>query len=224
MMAFFSHTLLFSGGLAMVKRIFGVILVVCSGVSWFGKETFKAWFFDQVIRMNPMPILNGVIEYGPPIALAIAALWLLTSKRAGPPQPNMRLEDVVKRITGKDDFPGANESGGEEIRRVCEGLRQKAVLENISTFGGINWRTTRPADYDRITLVRIPAEYWKDHRIDVIEFLGPDKKRGRTIALTGTPSPDDYYGIWFDKNEIDALWPAPRRKIDWRNPINWKSS
>jgi hypothetical protein len=57
---------------------------------------------------------------------------------------------------------------------------------------------------------RIPPEYWKDHVIDVVGFLGIEvgDYRGRTEDLAGTwGDPGDYYGIWFDKDEIDALWP-----------------
>jgi hypothetical protein len=74
----------------------------------------------------------------------------------------------------------------------------------------------------------ILPKYWVDHHIDVIDFLGTGygkgDYRGRTSDLTGKwDDPTNYYGIWFDKHEIDALWPPPRRKLSWRNPLTWRT-
>ena len=127
------------------------------------------------------------------------------------PEPNMRLEDVVKRITGNATFPHSNEPASMPILHACEALREKALLGILSVFGGIGWRTTPPADYDRMIRAPIPREYWKDHQLDVIGFLGAGDGdyRGRTQDLIGTwGDPTDYYGIWFDKDEINALWPS----------------
>ncbi len=125
-------------------------------------------------------------------------------------QPNMRLEDVVKRITGLHDLPSSTEPRSKAVSLACGTLREKALLNQLAVFGGLHWRTTRPADYDNMVRARIPPEYWKDHVIDVIGFLGIEvgDYRGRTEDLAGTwGDPGYYYGIWFDKDEIDALWP-----------------
>jgi hypothetical protein len=123
------------------------------------------------------------------------------------PTPNVRIDELLRRITGMHEFPGPNEQGSKTVVDVCERLREMALHQTLAVFGGINWRTTPPADYDRMVRDRIPPDYWKNHRIDVIDFLGPDEKRGRTISLTGTVDPSDYYGIWFDRREVDSHWP-----------------
>lgn len=128
--------------------------------------------------------------------------------RASVTQPSLRLEDVVKRLSGKSTLPGSNDRGSTQIFDVCEMLREKALQGAIDIFGGINWRSTRPADYDKMVRARVPADFWRTHRIDVIEFLGSPDKRGMTVALAPTARPlgaEQYYGIWFDKNQIDAL-------------------
>jgi hypothetical protein len=212
----------------MLKRILAIGTGSGSIASWFYREGLKAWFFDQVIHMTD-PVLGYVVEFGPPLLLAGVTIWLLANGRSGfargqnqKPQPNMRLEDVVKRITGLQRLPAAIEPGSTDIIDACELLREKALHDLIDVFGGIGWRATRPADYDRMIRDRIPSNYWRDHQLDVIGFLGGDDHRGRTCDLAGDSSGEDYYGIWFDKDQIDALWPAPKRRIDWRNPINWK--
>lgn len=130
------------------------------------------------------------------------------------PTPNIRLDDVLRLITGLATFPSSNEPGSMAVLKACETLREKALLQEISVFGGLNWRTAKPADWDNLIRAPIPAEYWQDHRIDVIDFLGADGSgdhRGRTIDLKGTwGDPKDYYGIWFNRDEIEALWPNDR--------------
>ena len=214
----------------MRRRSVGFASVVLAFCWWFGRETIKAWFFDKVIHMiESTGILAALVEYGPPVLLAGFGLWLLSgrSKKKNPiPQPNMRLEDVVKRITGNVRFPQSNEPESMPILHACEDLREKARLGVLTVFGGVDWRTTPPADYDRMTRERIPAEYWRDHQIDVIGFLGAGDgdHRGRTQDLAGTWGVEtDYYGIWFEKEEIDSLWP-PKRRLTWRTPLGWTSA
>lgn len=125
------------------------------------------------------------------------------------PEPNMRLEDVVKRITGKTRLPLPMNSDSMDVLHACDAIREKALLGLITVFGGINWRTTPPADYDRMIRDAIPAEFWKKHKIDVIGFLNPqDDYRGFTCDMTGYRAPEDYYGIWFDRNQIGTQWPS----------------
>lgn len=126
-------------------------------------------------------------------------------------QPTIRADDVVMRILGLSSLPRANEPGSGAVFRACEDLREKALSGTLEVFGGLNWRTTRPADYDQMVRERIPAEYWKHHRINVIGILGDDH-RGNTTNLKGDWSHDDYYGIWFDQDQIDALW-APTKGV-----------
>jgi hypothetical protein len=124
------------------------------------------------------------------------------------PEPNMRLEDVVKRITGLDRMPLAIDAGSDAVTRACTAIRERALLGQITVFGGINWRTTAPAHYDLMVRDAIPAEFWKGHKIDVIGFLDPgDHYRGFTCDLTGWRSRDDYYGLWFDRNQVEKQWP-----------------
>jgi hypothetical protein len=132
----------------------------------------------------------------------------------GPALPGIRIDDVLRRMTGRVEFPRANEAASMPILHACDELREKARLGVLSVFGGVGWRTARPADWDRLMREPIPALYWSNHRIDVIDFLGGDNGgdyRGRTIDLTGKwDDPTNYYGIWFDKDQIDRLWPSPQ--------------
>ena len=123
------------------------------------------------------------------------------------PQPTIRIDEVAQRITDKPALPSSAEPESMDSWYACEQLREKVLLGVLHVFGGVDWRTTRPADYDRMIRAPIPREYWRNHRIDVIGLLDQEDRRGRTLTLAGEFGRNDYYGIWFDKNEIDALWP-----------------
>ena len=120
-------------------------------------------------------------------------------------RPTIRADEVVMRILRLSSLPRSNEPGSGAVFRACEDLRAKALSGTLEVFGGLNSRTTPPADYDQMARERIPAEYWRNHRINVIGILGDDH-RGNTTDLKGGWLPDGYYGIWFDQDQIDALW------------------
>jgi hypothetical protein len=123
-------------------------------------------------------------------------------------EPTIRVDEVVKRITGRSRIPGPTEPGTQDLLDACENLREKGLRGSIAIFGGINWRTTLPADYDRVIRDRISPEYWRDHKIDVIDLM--NDPRGRTSGLNGVCEADDFYGVWFDRRQIDLLWPPKR--------------
>lgn len=129
-------------------------------------------------------------------------------------EPNMPLLEVVKRITRLANLPRSNEPDSGLVLHALEVIRERALLDHVAAWGGIHWRTTRPADYDRMVRDAIPAAYWRNHRIDTIGFLDPDDKyRGFTCDLTGRRDPHDYYGIWFDREQVALQWPAEAAQL-----------
>jgi len=127
------------------------------------------------------------------------------STSTGIPQPNIRLEDVVKRITGLRELSERDEKG---IKDACERLREKALNRVIVIFGGLDWRKTPPADYHNMVRGAIEPDFWRTNRLAPDSLTGSDK-RGRTVPLSGLAmSRDlDYYSIWLDEDQVNAVWP-----------------
>jgi hypothetical protein len=92
----------------MLSRALGVLFVLGSGASWFGREAVKAWFFDRVVHMSD-PLIDSIIEYGPPAALALIALWLLGAHKLFLPAP---LRKKQEPSAGKPPEPSIAGSGG----------------------------------------------------------------------------------------------------------------
>lgn len=175
-----------------------------------GAKVLRDAMYDQSIYWVDLAVRTAEFEaniqrlrsLSPPSPSAAPAT------RALPPQPTMRLEDVVKRITGLNELPGSNEPGSAQVFDACELLREKALNRAINVFGGLNWRTTKPADYDKMVRGPIKPEFWLKNRINAIDLMGEDK-RGRTVPLTGLAMShdEDYFSIWFDENQVESIWP-----------------
>jgi hypothetical protein len=126
-------------------------------------------------------------------------------------RPDVPLIDVVYRMIGQK--PGTPLKQRDAVADAFAGLRQLAASGRLEIFGCVNWRKTGPESSDESTKIKIQSEYWLDHRLDLVDFMGETNKEGCTCDLNGEYG--DYRGIWFDQSQIDARWPAPRKKGIW---------
>jgi hypothetical protein len=129
------------------------------------------------------------------------------------PQPNMQLEDAVKHIIGEDEI---REEHGVEVARVLAALREQALLGTLQVFARKGWRSAGLAALDSVPRSIVPAAYFEDHWISSIEFMSDHRGEINYIANS---TPGEYMDVWFDLAQIDAVWPAPRRRITLRNPF-----
>jgi hypothetical protein len=132
------------------------------------------------------------------------------AKKSGKPEPNMHLEEVVRRIIRRDRLPLPTEEGSNDLIYACNQIREKALNDQIVIFGCAEWRSTQPKDYDHMVRSRIPAEYWKDHKIDAADSFGTDQifRRGITSKITGGWDQTEYLWLWFDRSQVTAQWPG----------------
>ncbi|MBI2752445.1 MAG: hypothetical protein HYX46_02870 [Betaproteobacteria bacterium] len=177
---------------------------VWAGVGFCVALGFQVSGYTNVYLASGLWVIAAILVF---YAVFVHLKTAKTVTNTAVPQPNMRLEEVVKKITGRTTLPGPNEAGSADVLRACEALREKAVNGLMTIFGGTNWRITRPADYDHMLRVAIPKDFWVSHRIDVIMFLAPGNEyRGITCDLTGMSQKGDYLGIWFDRDEVSKYF------------------
>jgi hypothetical protein len=126
----------------------------------------------------------------------------------------MPLVEVVRRILGRDDIPfsDGSEADARQMVRALQQIREKARLGIIDAFGGVGFRTTKPAEYDNMVRERIPPDFWAARQIEPLEFLRD--QRGMTYDLNDINRYAEYFGVWFDRRQIDRIWPPPRKR--WR--------
>ena len=173
------------------------------------------------------PLFGWAISGPIMIACAAVAAWgfwpvIRGRAKARPPEPNTRLEDVVKRIRSKEDIFGPENAESMKVLEALESIREKALHGSLTVFGceSREWRATKPEHWGLLVRHQIPAEHWKDHKIDYMEFA--TDRHGEVIDVPNARGAT-YRMLWFDKDQVSQLWPQRRRKIDWRNPINWRS-
>ena len=132
------------------------------------------------------------------------------TKQSSKPEPNMHLEEVVKRLTGRDRLPLPIDPGSDDLIYACNQIREKALNDQIAVFGCAEWRATQPKDYDHMVRSRIPAEYWKSHKIDAADSFGTDQifRRGITSRIAGGWDGTEYLWLWFDRSQVEAQWPG----------------
>ena len=167
----------------MVKSIVSVLFGALTLATWFGRETIKAWFFEKVVHMiEPDKWLGLAVEYGPPLAFALAALWLLLNSRATAPVATapesgawrwLRLGSAFTRrpsiydISAKDflrlgpqygwDFAG---SEGWLYLDMQNALVDAAANGLIAVWGREVKRNFPASLLHKIPLVAIPTAHW----------------------------------------------------------------
>jgi hypothetical protein len=121
-----------------------------------------------------------------------------------PTEPNMRLADVLRRVLRRADIAGSTEADAQAFLQALRTIQEKAHLSLIDVFGGVGLRTINPQDWGELMRVRIAPEFWADNEIDAFQFMNDE--RGTTRNLADDPRAKRYYGIWFDRRQIDTTW------------------
>lgn len=119
------------------------------------------------------------------LATAFRIQWQLLDEqdKNRKPQPNMKLEDAVKRIRRKGDIFGPNNSESAEVMRALTLLREHGSTGELTIFGSKEVRFVKPEHYDvAITRLPIPTEFWQTHDFDYIAFT--DDQNGMTRDST----------------------------------------
>ena len=132
-----------------------------------------------------------------------------TGKKA---EPNMRLEEAVKRIRGKEDIFGPDNSESASVLEALETLREKLLHEHIEAFGCRHeeWRAAHSDLRGMLVRHKIAAHHWEDHNLDYLTFT--EDRAGLVVPIHKPLGEATHYQIWFDADQIDRVWPAPRKK------------
>jgi hypothetical protein len=138
------------------------------------------------------------------------------------PEPDMRLEDAVKRIRGKDDIFGAEYSESTEVLKALNLIRERGANGSLAIFGSKEVRFVKPEHLSLIPRLPIPKEYWEDNGLDYIAFTTNRHGISRPIGRTDDRT-NEYEYIWLDHRQVDSAWPTRRKKLELRNPIRLKS-
>lgn len=180
----------------------GTIGFVCNylpgAVPLFNRDTAWGWFLIGVLAL---------------LCAQFSTLYSLQSELDKEreshlkPIPTMSLLEVVQRVIGrKNIFGKENKKSMEVLKALCD-ITEMAKIGSIVVFGRKDWRTVRPSEIFLATRSEIPKSYWDDHCLEYMYFA--NDARGQT-AHKGLIERDEYLDIWFDRRQIDVLWPRKR--------------
>jgi len=129
------------------------------------------------------------------------------------PTATMKFIDVLIRIRGKVDIFGPESSESRDVLATFTLIREKAINDEIVVFGRKEWRMTRAEDLEILApRIPIPIKHWEDHVIDYTVFAN-DRLAITENNKTIQDTKDTYGDLWFDKNQVDTIWPAPKQTI-----------
>jgi hypothetical protein len=132
-------------------------------------------------------------------------------------EPNLKLEDLIRRIHGAGKLPEATDPESLPILKTLQLIRQKALLGIVDVFGCNygEWRLTQPVHWEMVPKHPIPKEHWVLHEIDCSEFLSDRLGLVRDLGNRTGPT---HIMLSFDRSQVDTIWP-PRRRLEWRWPF-----
>lgn len=144
---------------------------------------------------------------------ACRAYWALENERnyKRKPEPTIRLKDVMSRIRGKSDHFGPDYKESQAVSDALLVLQEKAALGLISVFGRLDWRNDSPSKSDNALRLPIPPDEFRRNYFGPMFFF-ENPSGGLFEPQERVPK---YVDIWFDRAEIDKLWPEPWR-LPWR--------
>ncbi len=155
-------------------------------------------------------------------ATACRIEWELLKEKAKnrTPRPDMSLEDLVRRVRGKQDVFGPEHPGDIEVLRAFTRIEEHAAAGAITVFGvpGVTHVASFGNPDAVARRVPIPVDAWRTHSLSYTDFLQDKSGRVDPTDQHQRIVGGGYGNIWFDSRQIDSLWPTSRRRLNWRNP------
>ena len=116
------------------------------------------------------------------------------------PRPDLTLDELVTGFT-----LGTNENDHlETLGSLFAAIQQEAVLGSVTTWGRLNC----PIGQSHTPLTAMPASHWRDHQIDLLDFLcDPERRPGKTNRSGILPDNDYYSDLRLNRDQVAAIWP-----------------
>jgi hypothetical protein len=140
-------------------------------------------------------------------------------------EPDMTFEQVIERIRGKKDIFGPENSESLEVSKAFRSIEERAASGALVIFGSKGIRSLDGLQRDTVGAMLkrlpIPADFWSSNSFDYLSFI-----EDRSGATTDTTQRDQKFGsgygnIWLDSKQVNSIWPEPRKRIAWSNPIRF---
>jgi hypothetical protein len=140
------------------------------------------------------------------------------------PRPDMKLEDVVKRIRGKEDIFGPENAESTQVLDALSRIRESGANGAVTIFGvkGLQYLPNSSSVIADAIVVRlvIPAVFWEKNAISYLGFVKDRIGVTEDTTTTNQGFGTGYGYLWFDSMQVDSIWPPARVRIAWKNPFS----
>ncbi len=164
-------------------------------------------------------VVPSVVWWGVALALMFVTAWRgyyeaereRDHKRK--PLPDMPLVDVVAQIIGTPADKLFDEGNPQKVSDALCDIREKALLDAISTWGR---RDCNSMDLRFYPLNTIERAAWENLHVDYLAFM-----RDRRCALgdwSGQPTAYKLSDIHMNRDQVDRVWP---KKAVRRFDVGW---
>jgi hypothetical protein len=204
----------------MLKAIWNsAVRVLADYPTWAGALsavlawTTEHWGWPAIVPPSVWWALAALFLFAVAVRSEMAAQEAKAAKRK--PSPTWSLQDdVLPRLRGTHDLFGPAFSESGKLADALADIREKALLGQVTVFARKGWRSATPASYPQIPREPVPADLWKSHSIEYLEFL--KDRRGAITPNIPAGSSAEYIDLWFDEAEVRAAWPSKAQPLNLR--------
>jgi hypothetical protein len=104
-------------------------------------------------------------------------------------------------------FPPLTTTGlPQRVSDVLARLRQLAFDGRVTLWG-------RETLNDLTVMEEIPAEFWREHQIDLLKISVSDAPNDSRTEIASGSDNSTYYALEANKEQIESEWPKPRHRL-----------
>jgi hypothetical protein len=134
--------------------------------------------------------------------------------------PDMSLENLIERIVGSTVLEEGDNAARTAI--AFNDIRDAAAHGRVSVWGRKN--ATNITSDPRLL---IGQEYWEFFGFNYLRYVANKAGETERVGLSRSQMAgreliqnDIYSDIWFNRNEVDQVWPPRRKKRKFYNPFS----
>jgi hypothetical protein len=203
----------------MLKKIFGVLSLLLSGLWWLGLlgQGVEHFLWDRVLRLlDPyfdVVTIGDIFRYGPPAVLAVVGFWLLTRPRTEKKKPGdsgrfghatVKQIPHVEPLEFAESYPDIRVADAPTVIELFEGKERDKLIplleaEKITAWGRLGFGDP--------PLLKMPGNIWRSNHLVFLPMTAGQTKNQTFIRKNGRIE-STYFDVHLNKAQIKKIWPT----------------
>jgi hypothetical protein len=189
-----------------MRRFLGIISVAAGIGIYLAREFLQNLFWERVLQWTN-PYVGYVVEYAPPLSLALLALWLLggfdrLQKYLAQETPTNALKESTE--SPYLDIPDLRVADDSAALRLFDGPERDKLFPLLEAEHISAW--ARPMRVGQPPLTSLPGTTWKSRQLHFFP-KGRNGQCNQTFIKTIARQETTHYDLYLNRAQIDRLWP-----------------